>query len=189
MILLARHGETDDNVPPQRVQGWIDTPLNVRGREQARSLAAAVGDRGLAALYTSQLARALETAAIVAAALNLEVVIDDRLAESRRGRWEGRLLEAIEREEPDSWAAWRRGGDFRFPDGESLAEHAERVAAALDDVRRGPLPALCICHGGTIRCAFALANPRGLDAFHELDVPNAEPLELPAPPAPERGGG
>lgn len=182
MILLARHGETDDNIPPQRVQGWIDTPLNDRGRRQARALAAAVRPRGVTAVYSSQLARARETAELVATELGLEVVVDERLAESRRGEWEGRLLEEIEREEPDLWAAWRRGGDhFRFPSGESLSEHAARVAGALDAVRRGPLPALCVCHGGTIRCAFALRNPRGLDAFHELEIPNAEPLELPEP--------
>ena len=181
MILLARHGETDDNVPPPRVQGWIDTPLNERGRAQARELAEAVRPHGLAAVHSSHLARARETAEIVADALGLEVVVDERLAESRRGSWEGRLLEQIERDEPELWAAWRRGGaDFRFPGGESLAEHAERVAGALADVGRGPLPALCVCHGGTIRCAFALDHERGLDAFHELDVPNAQPLELPA---------
>ena len=180
MILLARHGETDDNVPPQRVQGWIDSPLNARGRAQAHELAAAIDGRGIAAVYSSHLGRARETADIIAKELGLTVVVDERLAESRRGEWEGRLLEAIAREEPELWAAWRRGGaEFRFPGGESLAEHAERVAAALADVRRGPLPALCVCHGGTIRCAFALANPRGLDSFHELDVPNAQPLELP----------
>ena len=49
---------------------------------------------------------------------------------------------------------------------------------ALDDVSAAPLPALVVCHGGTIRCAFALRNHRGLDAFHELDVPNAVPLRL-----------
>jgi len=180
VILFARHGETDDNVPPPRVQGWIDTPLNDRGREQARALAEAVRDRGMAAVHSSHLARARETAEIVAGELGLEVAVDERLAESRRGTWEGRLLEEIEREEPALWAAWRRGGaGFRFPGGESLAEHAERVAAAVAHVRRGPLPALCVCHGGTIRCAFALEHPRGLDAFHELDVPNAQPLELP----------
>ena len=180
MILLARHGETDDNVPPQRVQGSIDSPLNDRGRAQARALADAARQRGIAAIYTSHLVRARETAAIVAGQLGLEVVADERLAESNRGEWEGRLFEEITRADPERWAAWRRaGGDFRFPGGESLTEHAERVAAALADVRRGPLPALCICHGGTIRCAFALANPRGLDSFHELDVPNAELLELP----------
>ncbi len=179
MILLARHGETDDNVPPQRVQGWIDSPLTDSGREQARELALAVKERGIAAVYSSHLARARETAEIVARELGLDVEVDERLAESRRGRWEGRLLEEIEREEPELWTAWRRGGaQFRFPGGESLAEHADRVAAALAHVRRGALPALCVCHGGTIRCAFALANPRGLDSFHELDVPNAQPLEL-----------
>ncbi|MGH2837690.1 MAG: histidine phosphatase family protein [Thermoleophilaceae bacterium] len=181
MILLARHGETDDNVAPPRVQGWIDTPLNDAGRAQARELAEAIRDRGLAAIHSSHLARARETAEIVAGALGLEPVIDERLAESNRGRWEGRLLEEIERGEPDLWAAWRRGGaDFRFPDGESLGEHAKRVKAALADVHGGPLPALCVCHGGTIRCAFALTNPRGLDSFHELDVPNGTLFELPS---------
>ena len=181
MILLARHGETDHNVPPQRVQGWIDIPLNDRGREQARGLAEALRDEGLAAIYSSHLSRARETAEIAAEALDLPVIEDERLAESNRGRWEGRLLEEIERDEPELWAAWRRGGeDFRFPGGESLREHADRVAAALAEVRSGPLPAVVICHGGTIRCAFALQHPRGLDAFHELEVPNAQPMELPA---------
>ena len=181
MILLARHGETDDNVPPPRVQGWIDTPLNDAGRAQARELAEAARSHDPAVIYTSHLARARETAEMVAEALGLEPVIDERLAESQRGSWEGRLLEEIEHEEPELWAAWRRGGaDFRFPDGESLGEHAERVKAALADVRRGELPALCVCHGGTIRCAFALRNSRGLDSFHELDVPNGKLFELPA---------
>ena len=181
MILLARHGETDHNSPPQCVQGWIDIPLNDRGRDQARVLAGAVRDRGLAAVYSSHLVRARETADIVGAELGLEVVVDRRLAESNRGRWEGRLIEDIERDEPELWAAWRRGGGpFRFPGGESLQEHADRVSAALADVRSGALPALVVCHGGTIRCARALEHPRGLDAFHELEVPNAVPIPLSA---------
>ena len=180
MILLARHGETDDNVPPPRVQGWIDTPLNDAGRAQARELAAAVRPHGVARVYASHLARARETAEIIADELGVEVVVDERLAESHRGRWEGRLLEEIAREEPELWADWRRGGaEFRFPQGESLAEHADRVAAALAEIRQRALPALVVCHGGTIRCAFALTNPRGLDSFHELDVPNAKLFELP----------
>jgi len=73
VILLARHGETDDNVPPQRVQGWIDSPLNDRGREQARELALAVTERGIATVHSSHLARARETAEIVARELGLDV--------------------------------------------------------------------------------------------------------------------
>ena len=181
MILLARHGETDHNVPPQRVQGWVDIPLNERGREQARELARAAREHGIAAVHTSHLVRARETAEIVAAQLGLTVVVDERLAESNRGTWEGRLIEQIAREEPQAWADWRRGGAaFRFPGGESLQEHADRVSAALDDVAGGPLPALVVCHGGTIRCARAVRHARGLDAFHDLDVPNAVPIPLEA---------
>ncbi len=183
VIILARHGETDDNVPPQRIQGWRDVALNARGREQARALAAAAahaaGNGGIAAIWTSHLSRARETAEIAGEALGLEPRVDKRLAESRRGSWEGRAVDDIAREEPDAWEAWRRAGDgFRFPDGESLAEHLRRTAAALDDIGAGPLPALVVCHGGTIRCAFARVSPRGLDAYHELDVPNAVPIPL-----------
>ena len=179
-ILLARHGETDDNAPPPRVMGSIDSPLNDTGREQARALAREAAGRGLAALYTSQLGRARETAAIVGEAVGLEPVVDDRLAESYRGRWEGRLVEDIRREEPEAWDAWMRAdGDFEFPGGESLAAHCRRVAESLDDVGAGPLPALVVCHGGSIRCAFAARHPRGLASFHELDVPNAILMELP----------
>jgi probable phosphoglycerate mutase len=181
LILLARHGETDHNVPPARVQGWRDVPLNDTGREQARELAARVAaEEDVASLWSSHLSRALETARIVGAEIGLEPRVDERLAESNRGDWEGRLIDEIVRDEPAAWAAWRRAGaSFRFPGGESLAEHLERVSAALDDVRAsGEMPALVVCHGGTVRCAFARTHPNGLDAFHDLDVPNAELMRL-----------
>jgi glucosyl-3-phosphoglycerate phosphatase len=179
VILLARHGETDDNVPPQRFMGSRDTPLNARGREQARALADAVAARGVRGLWSSALSRARETAEIVGAALGLPAQIDNRLAESHRGRWEGRLVTEIEAEEPDLWAAWRRGGaGFRFPGGESLLEHQTRALAALDDIGSGPLPALVVAHGGTIRAVAAASHPRGLDAFHELEVPNGAVFSL-----------
>ena len=181
MILLARHGRTADNAPPQRIQGSRDPRLDDVGRRQAVELAAAVEPYGIAALWTSRLLRARETAAIVGDALGLEPRVDERLAESHRGSWEGRLIEEVQREEPEAWAAWlRAGAAFRFPGGgESLAEHQERVLAALADVAAGPLPALVICHGGTIRAAIAAAHQDGLDAFNDLDVPNATVITLP----------
>jgi broad specificity phosphatase PhoE len=179
VILLARHGETADNVAPERVMGWRDPPLSARGREQAHALARAVAPEGLAALWTSHLLRAHETAEIVGEALGLVARVDERLAESHRGWWEGRLMVDIEREEPPAWAAWQRAGaGFRFPGGESLGEHQRRALAALADVRDGPLPALVVCHGGTIRAIAAASHPAGLDAYHELAVPNASLLRL-----------
>ena len=179
-IFLARHGETDDNVPPARVMGWVDPPLNDTGRAQARALAGEARERGIAALYTSHLARARETAAIVGEAIGLEPIVDERFAESGRGRWEGRLVEDIRREEPEAWDEWMRAAEgFAFPGGESLAQHCARVAEGLREVSAGTLPALVVCHGGSIRCAFAERDPRGLDAFHELRVPNATLMRLP----------
>jgi len=174
LILLARHGETDWNASPARVQGWYDEPLNEIGRAQARALAERVASEGLAALWTSHLSRARQTAAAVAAELGLEARVDERLAESNCGHWEGRLHERIERDEPEAWASYRRAGaSFRYPGGESLGEHQERTRAVLADVVRGPLPALVVCHGGSIRCALLDGDPRGLAAYHDVGVPNA----------------
>ncbi len=180
MILLARHGETDDNREPIRIQGHRDVPLNETGRVQAAELAERVADEGIRALYCSHLGRARETAAVIGERLGLEPRVDERFAESFRGEWEGRPWAEVEREDPDGFAAWRRAGaEFRFPGGESLAEQMERVVAALVDVtQRGELPALVVCHGGTIRTALCHTHQRGLDVFHEWDVPNGALVRL-----------
>ena len=58
MILLARHGETEDNRPPLRFQGQRDTPLNDTGRQQAHALAEELADAGIVELWSSPLSRA-----------------------------------------------------------------------------------------------------------------------------------
>ncbi len=173
-ILLARHGETDDNREPIRVQGFVDTPLNDTGRAQALALAQRMADAGLRSLWASDLSRARETAEIVGEAVGLEVSLDERLREAYRGRWEGRRFIDIEREEPELYTAWRRAGaDFRFPGGESLLEQQQRVTAAVADIHaRCPLPALVVCHGGSIRVMLCRRSPQGLAAFHSFEVPN-----------------
>jgi len=178
MILLARHGETDDNVPPLRFQGQRDTPLNERGRAQARELAERVAelDPPVASLWSSDLSRARETAEIVGARLGLEPRLDARLREGWRGEWEGFLFEEIERREPERYAAWRNPDaevGFRFPGGETLAQQQARVLQALTEIHTsGELPALVVCHGGSIRTVLCARDPRGLAAFHTFEVPN-----------------
>lgn len=179
MILLARHGETDANVPPLRFQGRLDTVLNETGRRQALALAERLRGEPIASLWCSDLARARETAEVVGRAIGLEPVVDARFAEGDRGRWEGLLMDDVAREEPAAYAAWRRAGaGWRFPGGESLREHSDRVAAALAELRNGALPALVVCHGGTIRVALCASDPRGLDSFHEHEVPNTAVVRL-----------
>jgi broad specificity phosphatase PhoE len=136
-ILLARHGETDWN-RELRFQGHADEPLNKTGREQAARLARVLGEEELAAVYTSDLRRAAETAEIVATALGLWVVPDPRLREIDVGSWQGRTRADLD------GAPW---------DGESYDEHRARAVAALMSIaathpgRR----VLAVAHGGTLR--------------------------------------
>jgi 2,3-bisphosphoglycerate-dependent phosphoglycerate mutase len=175
-LLLARHGQTDDNLEPIRAQGFTDTPLNDVGRAQAHELAEQIAASGLTigALWCSDLSRAAETARVVGERIGMEPHPEPRLREGNRGDWEGRLFIDIARDDPAGYAAWMRAGaDFRFPGGESLQEHADRVWAALEEIREvGPLPALVVCHRGSIRTVLCRSDPRGLSAFHEFEVPN-----------------
>lgn len=179
-VLLARHGETNDNRPPLRFQGWRDTPLNDVGRQQAHELASRLATQRIASIWSSDLSRARETAEIVDARLALGVRLDARLREGNRGRWEGQLFQDVAAAEPELFAAWERAGaGWRFPEGESLEEHLERVSACVEEVRAtAQLPALLVCHGGSIRVMLCRSDPRGLDAFHDFAVPNVSVFPL-----------
>jgi broad specificity phosphatase PhoE len=179
-VLLARHGQTNDNREPIRVQGFTDTPLNDTGRRQAAELAERVAGDGIRSLWASDLSRARETAEIVGARVGLTPSLDERLREAFRGRWEGHRFIDIARQEPELYAAWLRAGeDFRFPGGESLREQMDRVTAALEEIHRSAeLPALVVCHGGSIRVMLCRRDPRGLDAFHDFEVPNVAVVPL-----------
>jgi probable phosphoglycerate mutase len=175
-ILLARHGETDAK-RRRMLLGRNEMPLNAEGRRQAAELGEAVAGHGIARLYASPMGRTVETAEIVGARIGLEPVLDERLIETDKGRWEGRLRADVRAAEPDLYRQLREHPErFGFPGGETLAEHQRRVLAALRDIARGPLPALVVCHDGTIRCALALGHPRGLGARGEFTVPNAQPI-------------
>lgn len=193
MILLARHGETDDN-RARRFQGRRDPPLNDTGRAQALELAAEVRAERVVALYASPLARAWETASIAGEVLGLEPRPDERLVEVDVGDWAGRLHDEVAAAEPRAYQAWVDADEaFRFPGGESIGEQRERVAAAVDDIRAAvDGPALVVCHGGTIRAA--LLGALGLDAL-ALRPSNGSVHRLPAcarrprrPGAPVAGG-
>jgi len=181
-VILARHGETKDNLPPGRFQGWTDTPLNDLGRRQAFALGGLLAARAepIASLWASDLSRARETASIAGAAIGLRPMLDWRLREGNRGRWEGYPFEEIKASEPDAYAAWRAADlSFTFPSGESLQDLQDRVIAALADIRaRGPLPALAVCHGGAIRTMLCWREGKPLSAFWEFDVANTAVVTL-----------
>src|SRR5205807_6477394 len=108
-LLLVRHGETDWN-RDGRWQGHSDTRLNERGREQARELAGQID--GVDVIYSSDLARARETAEILAAELGIEVHVDQRLRERGFGAWEGLTSTEIEDRDAESHRRWRAGEGY-----------------------------------------------------------------------------
>lgn len=151
-ILLARHGETDWN-RELRIQGHADEPLNQLGREQARELARSLDEVPFAAVYSSDLRRALETAEIVAAEHDLPVRIDPGLREIDVGSWEGLTRDEV----------LERFPDFQRPDGETRDAHRERIVAALTRIaqaHRGE-QVLVVTHGGSMRAAWVHAGGGG----------------------------
>jgi probable phosphoglycerate mutase len=158
-LILVRHGETDWN-RDGRWQGHADAPLNDRGREQARALADELADENVAAVYSSDLSRARETAEIVAARLNRPVDVDARLREVHVGGWSGLTTEEIETRFPDDVARWRaEDPQHTFDGGESYAAMGERVVAALEEIaaRHPGKHVLVVLHGGPIRALLAHA--------------------------------
>lgn len=130
-VLLLRHGVTEWN-DAGRFQGHTDIPLSAAGVEMARKAGAALLHYHPTRLVSSDLARARQTAELVADAVGRQVETDARLREVDVGTWAGLDLETVGRMEPDFWPALREGRDFRrSPDGESATEAGERVAVAI----------------------------------------------------------
>ena len=149
-ILLARHGETDWN-RVGRWQGHADQPLNDAGRSQAAELAERLAGDGIAAVYTSDLVRASQTASIVADRLGLTVVEDAGLREIDVGSWSGLTRAEVEQRFPQGYARWL-GGEIGH-DGETREELTERVVGAVERIAaehpEGTI--LVVTHGGAIR--------------------------------------
>jgi broad specificity phosphatase PhoE len=173
-LLLVRHGETDWN-RDGRWQGGSDTSLNDLGREQAQALAEQL-DGSIDVVYSSDLARARETAEIVAAKLGLEVRVDARLRERSFGSWEGLTTSEIEDRFADSHRRWREGVGAGADDAETFEDFSARVNDFLADVLRlhPGENVLVISHGGSIRVIHALAAGVDYVRDHRLipGVPN-----------------
>jgi broad specificity phosphatase PhoE len=155
LLYLARHGETDWNAVG-RWQGHTDVPLNATGEAQARALAEVLRGAGLSMVISSDLARAQETARIVAGLLDVPLAyVDVDLRERSFGPFEGLTREECARLFPQAWRGWQEGR--RAPEGaESDGALAARVAAALVRAAKHA-PALVVTHGGALRTAVSLA--------------------------------
>ena len=174
-ILAIRHGETAWNVDT-RIQGQLDIPLNDTGRWQAEQLGRALAGEGLQALYSSDLARARETAEAVGRHAGLPLVLDVGLRERAFGVFQGRTFTEIEAAWPEAAMRWRKRDPAFGPDGgEALTafyarcvDAASRIAAA----HPGETIAL-VAHGGVMDCLYRAATRVDLQAPRSWLLGNA----------------
>lgn len=151
-IVFVRHGQTQDNLAGV-FQGQTGRGLDETGRAQAAKLAERLRGRAFAALITSDLDRAAETAAIVAKAVGLEPVVDPSFREIDVGGWAGLTAEQAKDRFPEEHADWRDGKDVRRGGGESYSQVAARIARATRSLanRFEGQALLVVSHGTAIR--------------------------------------
>ncbi|HEX5584150.1 histidine phosphatase family protein [Gaiella sp.] len=149
-VLLARHGETEWN-RLGRWQGHADPPLNELGRRQAAVLAEQLAGDGVAAIYSSDLRRASETARIVADRLGLDVTERPELREMDVGSWSGLTIDEVRARFPEAYDRWRAGELGH--DGETREELGLRVVPAVEAIAAAHAgrDVLLVTHGGVIR--------------------------------------
>jgi broad specificity phosphatase PhoE len=156
-IFLVRHGETDWNRSGQ-IMGEQPVPLNRQGEEQAQRLAALLTDRPVHALYSSPVVRTLQTARILASALQVPVTTDRGLTEIGVGQWEGRfwndLTDEIMRQN-----FYSNPLEARPPGGETLGGVQARAVASVERARTGAVegagPLLFVSHADVVRAILA----------------------------------
>lgn len=175
-LCLVRHGETDWNVE-RRLQGHIDIPLNERGLAQAETTARSLAGMRFAALYTSDLARARQTAAAITRRLSMPEHTDPRLRERHYGMFQGLTYDEAARRHPEFYRRFTaRELAFSFPEcGESLHIFAERIRTALHEIalRHRGEHVLVVTHGGVLDIAYRIAANRELESARDFPIPNA----------------
>jgi broad specificity phosphatase PhoE len=125
-LVYETHSTTVDN-EQGRATGWLPGVLSATGREQALALGARRRDDGLDAVFSSDLARAVETARIAFEGSDVPLFLDWRLRECNYGELNGRPVPEIDE-------VRARNVDEAYPGGESYHQVAERVASFLADI-------------------------------------------------------
>ena len=171
-LLLLRHGQTELSVQ-RRYSGRGNPALTELGRRQAEAAARYLAQRGgIAAVISSPLQRAYETAAAAAQALGLDATIDDDLIETDFGAWEGlTFTEAAERD-PELHRRWLRDTSIEPPGGESFDDVMARVCRARERITEQYQGAtvLVVSHVTPIKTLLRLALDAGPGILYRLHL-------------------
>jgi probable phosphoglycerate mutase len=173
-VLLIRHGETLWN-QQGRMQGQNDSPLTPLGLEQARQLGRRLKNVSFAALYSSDLGRAHQTARCIADETGHEIVADPGLRERSFGIFEGLTRLEIEKAHPDENAKFiTRHPDYAMPGGESTAAFSVRAVACLESIARRHRgeTIVVVSHGLVLDVLYRAASGMALDCARGFPLLN-----------------
>lgn len=174
-LLLVRHGESEWN-RLGRYAGQRDVPLSDRGKLQAQRLAERLEGEALAAIYTSPLRRARDTARAIAEHQRVPVTAERRLAEIHHGLWEGLTAEQVGARFPTAYAQWRAEPHrVVMPQGESLTDLSRRAEQVLTEVlaRHSTGKILLCSHDAVLRVLVLTSLGLSLEHFWEWHFSNA----------------
>jgi probable phosphoglycerate mutase len=174
-VILIRHGETDWNAEG-RIQGHLPIPLNERGLVQAEAVASRLENVPFAALYSSDLLRARQTAEAIGRSSGHELRTDERLREWDLGILSGLMRTVAEELHPESFGIFRnRIVDAPVPGGESIRARFKRVTDAVRDIAASHPgeTVVAVTHGGPLGDCYRRAVGAPLESRIKVDLYNA----------------
>lgn len=174
-IILLRHGETVWN-RENRIQGHLDSPLSVAGIAQADALARRLADESFAALYSSDLGRARETAERIAARTHHQVILEPDLRERNLGILQGLIRAEAQVLHPEIYTRYRTfDPDCVIPGGENAQHFITRVMAAFSTIadRFPGGTVVVVTHGGVLDVMYRHASGLPLHGARTAPLPNA----------------
>lgn len=173
-VTLVRHGQTDWNVE-HRVMGRLDIPLNPKGESQAQHLSQILQDQGIDHIFSSPQLRAIQTVQPVSIVKKVPIEIEDRLAELRFDRWQGKVLDEIKN---DLVYKLRRqdAKDFDFEDVESITSLMERTQSLLSSWQKLQGHLLCVSHMDVLKALILQIEGKPREMFMSFEVDHVTPL-------------
>lgn len=169
-FLLVRHA-TNPTVGKTLTGRAAGVHLNEAGKKQAQHLAVRLAGAPITAIYSSPMERAVETAAPIAAALQLQTQIDAQFTEIDFGEWTGASFETLQ-----SNAGFQRFNSFRsntrVPGGETMLEAQTRFIQGMEKLaaRHAGEKVVIVSHADVIKAAVAFFAGIHLDLFQRLEI-------------------
>nr|WP_300004400.1 histidine phosphatase family protein [Tissierella sp.] len=179
-LYITRHGQTKWNIET-RLQGWNDSDLTQKGKQDASALASRLADVNFDHIYSSTQKRARETAEIIKSDRNIDITELEDLREIGFGQWEGMTMKDIQDNYKGEFDVYLKKPHLYKPilNGESYDEIFDRVNRALKEIiKNGGDNILIVSHGVTIKILTAIVKDISREDLYEIGISKGTSLNI-----------